>query len=311
MSDVYMTGLGNIPIAPGTKVVCLLLDMQNARTEPHHQVVRHDDVAYPMGMPIFGEMGEKGGVQNLEVNPHMEDMLKSRKWYVRKGYDYKEYQWSSMRDFMQQLRTNHLYHKVDYVYPHMVNRMEPVEYVLVHRKLYDKLLKHISKRKYWSETRNTRTLVTAKIREVLDYMESIRATLEDDEQRLSQMNKEDDGYWDLLRKVLGAESLTFYSLYSGEKNAASGTDHFAELYLKTKDEDLIPAIADYLLWEMVMALTQMGYLCTASNCENLVDYPMQSIIHRFALSIVKKPSDEDANPHRADIWVRRFRHPRS
>ena len=307
MSDVFMTGLGSIPIEPYTEVVCLLLDMQKARTEPHHQVTYHDDVAYPMGLPIFGKMGEKGGMMNLEVNPHMEDMLKSRKWYIRESYDYKEYEWSSMRNFMRQLRTNRLYYKVDYIYPQAITRMEPLEYVLVHRELYDKLLQHISKRRHWNETKNTRTLVAAKVREVLSFMESARATFEDNKQRLSQMTKEDDGYFELLRKVLDAESLTFYKLYSGERHAASGTDYFAELYLKNKDKSLITAITDYLLWEMVMSRTQMGYLCTPCNCDNLVDYPMQSIIHRFALSLVKRPADEDENPHRADIYIRPFK----
>ena len=277
--------MSNLPILGGEKVVAILLAPK--RSFECVSASSPDDYYSVIGSPIVGEYDEYGRLENITMSATMEAYLKTfSEGYVYTQADhsysnsdetreYEKYAWLNIETFINDWLSYDLY--VD-----CHDGKGLLQHVFVHKELYDNLIENVSKRIPYGEAKTYGELLDDKI-----------------ERNLYFITKKNESYRKMLRDIssnkVSEEELSSFDYYrlSSEVHQINdwrwrSMDDFAKVYARTKDNNIIAEIRNYILWREVMLLSRKGYLCTSGRGSQSQEMMMHKLIAEFTLKKCQK-----------------------
>ncbi|MBQ8626809.1 MAG: hypothetical protein IJ419_11670 [Agathobacter sp.] len=269
--------MSHLPIEPGNRVAAIILAPRNNK-DLAGCTCNADDYFVPIGTPIFGEYDDCGHMRLIDENVHMENYLKQLKLTIPliSENEHSEYFFATLEDVVADIAHKNLY--VD------KNRLDMV---LIHEDLYYKLLNEVANRIPYDHTESLRDLHTYAITEVLSKLEKNKELFE---------RAKAEGFAALTEDE--AENAVFCRLhdhlrYSNDRRWNS-MDWFANEYLKTKDENLIQIIADYILWHTVVEYSRSAYGCMSGRGSQSCEMRLQTVVAEFIIvkSLLKQSEIE-------------------
>ena len=265
-------GISNLPIHVGNKIYLFLLRSSGAETQSIAcQCYEPDDLYKPLGFPVECEYNDYGGVENITPNSLNETYFKEQFKYFQRtsSGNYEPYVWLSFEKFCKDVIHDGIWIEVlDWDYaavsreerPKQILQMVRLEYMMVHKPLYDRLLMSMANRTPCNKTDTFG-----------DYLQKqVERRLQEHEQET--LSAAELGFRNLL---------SFHMLYSGCFDESM--NYFADVYMTTKAKDIVESLRDFMLWRYAMMYMRKGYHCFSGLGSQSSDYELHKIVAEFVL----------------------------
>ena len=274
--------MSNLPIRWGNKVAFFVF----APTS-HQEIMETcypDDNYVPLCFPIIGEYDDYGRIENFTMNPYMEQYLKTftNLYTIHHNSDGEkelvDYQYTTAESFIERLCGHSLF----------VNSVTskdklPLEFVMMHYELYQKLLDDMANRIPYGKSDNLKTLHHNRVINVLKKISEKRNDFCDD------IFKEKFGEMWAKQQFNFCDEYRFSHEYRWRSMNA-----MADLYLETQDDTLVDDIVNHIMWCHVMTYSRKGYHCYSGGGSQSLEYKIHKIIAEFILAKCEEyRNDED------------------
>lgn len=284
-------GVSNLPIHVGNKIYLFLLRSSGAETQSIAcQSYEPDDLYKPLGFPIECEYNDYGSIENIIPNSVNERYFKEQfKYYQRNNSgDYEPYVWLSFERFCEDVIRDGIWIEVlDWDYasmykeerPKQILQMVRLEYMMVHKPLYDRLLMSMANRIPYNKTETFGTYLQRQVE--------------------SRLQKHEQG--EMSSAEIGLSNLlSFYTLYSGCFDKSM--NYFANVYMTTKAKDIVESLRDFMLWRYAMMYMRKGYHCFSGLGSQSSDYELHKIIAEFVLETYKNRQENSERVVETIFW---------
>lgn len=274
----FMSGL---PILSNESVYAFVL-MPRIDVVKEGAVCYKDDKYVPIGFPIKGKYNEYGGIDDIQYLDILDRFFKTSYDYFTEIADenynksFVKYKWMSVQRFVDDISSRDVYTRT------ADGKMHRLALTMIHSELYDLLLEEMSNRVPYSYYDNLRGLTEVKIRK---NMEKLRDSQEEFIRRFG---------------VGGMGFARFTDVYFHGSTAYLWMNRLADMYLDTNEDAIIQNMVDYILWMMVMDLTNKGYMCQTTGSQS-EEYRLHQIIAEFILSRCKMREIEYERDNEGDI----------
>ena len=287
--------MSNMPIRRGDKVVLLVLRPQLHRYAEEGNQSRPDAFFIPVGFPIVGTYDDYGSIDVSEeeaekVNGFFADMFAPSLFYksdyryvdrrTDKSDEIPEYEYSTVNQMCKDLERGKIYFT-------QMGKMGQMTIAMVHDELYQALMNNVANR-----------FVDVIGGKGGKYAEVVDRNLRDACERMCKSDEDFAAYIEESNsEVQPVKKRRAPRLYTSldeimciDRNA--GMNDMSQYYIKTRDENVIVALRDMILWRSVMDLSRKGYSCTSGKGGQAREMRLHLIIYEFVKEKCRQLADE-------------------
>lgn len=267
--------LSKLPIICGDKMVTIMLISTGTQIEGL-TYYSHDKFV-PLGYPIFGEYNDYGCMENIENIEEQMNFLKTLKIFKEEVDQdimeniYIPYEVSDFESFLKELMVGDTYFVVEY--KNYYGQYKNINYITIHRKLYDDLINEMANRDTVSnDNKKYKEKIIDKIKDEFDKkrerQEKLKTLKEDDEEAAE--------YWfdnlTPLSKTLGfVDSINPHMTY----------DYLLDKLYENWDEKTLFYLTNIVLFDTVLSFMRSGYLVTSGLGSQNQEMYLQKILALF------------------------------
>ena len=237
-----------------------------------------DDRYVAVGFPILGKYDEYGGIEDYTVPYWQEEFFKrvykywSKKTSLVDGKWVEEYERYQMEDFETFIRD--IVHRDVYIDVPMHGKKQ-LAAVLTHKDLYTRLVAEIAVRVPQGNEECFCHLHERKIRRAMAEYAEAKA----------------DG--DILTR--------FHDIYL-QQTKYRNLSTMADIYLETKENDIIHGLINYRMWLEVMMLGRKSYCCASGCGSQDVELKLHKIIAEFILERCEREVERAIENGNMEPW---------
>ncbi len=273
--------VSHMPIFGGDKIILIPLLQTHATLTPN--CCETTDNFTPIGFPITGVYNEYGGIEQAQTHDCNIAQLMSKKYFVKSEDGYQEYIPSNIEDLV-----NNIFCRDDtfveinnpYFFP---DKKAPVNFMMIHKKLYDSMVQEMGSRIPYGQTNNYRNAITAHFEKILtSKKEFLSLSCELSEH---QDCTKADAFKDLVifqtYREIEQEVLCPYSLHTSQ------WESIAHATIASPSE-IIQLAVEKFLFTHALSACRMGYLCISGMGSQSEETAMQLLIARFIIQHAQK-----------------------
>ena len=270
-STCYMS---HLPLMPGDDIAIFILAPKRSDEYPGMTCYPNDRYE-PIGFPIFAEYDDDTQLRNIrEINDYTTRYLREFATVYTKTYDkddwghenpiFVEYEWSNIEDFIRNVVYGQLWVECDFDY-----KKRPLEHVMIHSGLYNKLLQNMSQRVPYGKTESYEDLMCRKVLKAIEW-------LKEENEWETTMKQKYDVDATCLRRFSDKVRVDSFSYWNS-------LDKMARYHLETEDYCILDEIVRYIMWATVMSYSRNGYHCISGGGSQSQEMMIQKIIAEFII----------------------------
>lgn len=258
--------------------VCLTILAPTIEVDREGPACYPDDRYVAVGFPIIGKYDEYGGIEDYNVPDwHVDFFKRVYKYWTKNsklvdGKWVEEFEKYEIEDFEEFVRD--IVHGDVYINVPTLGKKK-LAAVLVHKELYRRLIYDIAVRIPQEKEHTYCQLHEAKIRASIKYYEQEKAN------------------GDIL--------IRFHDVYMQQQKYRN-LSTMADIYLETKNDDIIHGLINYRMWLEVMMLGRKSYCCASGCGSQDVELKLHKIIAEFILERCNKEVEHAVEIGNMEPW---------
>lgn len=317
--------VSNLPIMVGDEVVLLPL-ISSGNTENVGTTYYDTDCFAPLSMPIYGEYNDYGGVESVRTNVVNEELLKHLKFFTENGNykiteediskAYKRSVFKSLKyitseicdllpktqmewDGVEEFANTITYEPCFVEYRSKLSgdfEYRIISYMMIHRDLYDAMVKNVSQRIPYDKDKCYRDLYRERIKK---YIEKCRMKKRMRKEAIE--NAETKEQKDMAEVYDMMDNYPFNNHASNLRicdniTPAIGYNFLIEKLIEEDNNELMEEILDSIMFKEALSIARKGYLVNTGLGSQSREYQMHKVIADFTelhISNVLKELRED------------------
>lgn len=290
--------ISNLPIYAGDKVV--VIPLVQTTKDAEFNVCYPTDNFVPYAFPIFGEYDDYGGIENIEITPENERLIRSYPFYTKNrdddGNPYVPIEiGENFENFVNRklcvcgghyIKTDCANHK---------DGMAEINYFMAHREVYEMVLKEAGSRIPYDKDKSYAELLKERyVKHMIAYKDNAEQFAKTKADLLAK------GFKDKVEKL--SELLLDYEidLFAEKVFCAAETlspcrrwwSNIAKEYLSSGNEAIIDCAVDKTVFNLALSMLRRGYLCDSGAGSQSQETKIHYVVAQFVIKHIAEYAEK-------------------